>query len=67
MIELLVNGEPRTLDGPLTVETLVEVLACGQRGVAVAVNSTVVTRNTWADTVLMSGDTVEVLHAMQGG
>ncbi len=67
MIELLVNGEPRHVEEPATVEALVEVLACGRRGVAVAVNSTVVARSAWADTALAPGDTVEVLRAVQGG
>lgn len=67
MIELVVNGEPRLLEYPATVDTLIEVLSCGRRGVAVAVNSEVVPRSAWAVTRLAAGDTVEVLHAVQGG
>jgi sulfur carrier protein len=67
VIELVVNGEPCCLCEPATVEALVEVLGCGRRGVAVAVNSTVVARSGWADTTLDPGDIVEVLRAVQGG
>lgn len=67
MIEIVVNGAARRMEEPVTVEDLVEELACGRRGVAVAVNSTVVARSRWLATPLAAGDQVEVLHAVQGG
>jgi sulfur carrier protein len=67
MMELVVNGEPRGVEDRATVEALVESLACGRRGVAVAVNSEIVPRSAWAATHLAAGDIVEVLHAVQGG
>lgn len=67
MIHLVVNGERRRMQEPVTVDDLVEDLACGRRGVAVAVNSEVVARSAWPITVLAQGDQVEVLHAVQGG
>lgn len=67
MIELQVNGEPCRLEEPASVETLVEALGCGRRGVAVALNATVVARSAWAATSLVAGDVVEVLRAAQGG
>jgi sulfur carrier protein len=67
VIELQVNGAPLALDDPATVESLVEVLECGRRGVAVAVNSTIVARSAWTRTILVTGDVVEVLTAAQGG
>jgi sulfur carrier protein len=67
VVALTVNGEPREIAGPATVAGLVDHLGCGRRGVAVAVNGTVVPRSTWERTELQRGDTVEVLHAVQGG
>ncbi len=67
MIELSVNGAARRLEEPATIEVLVEELGCGRRGVAVAVNSSVVPRSHWAETRLAEGDAVEVLQAVQGG
>ncbi|HET9692299.1 MAG TPA: sulfur carrier protein ThiS [Acidimicrobiales bacterium] len=67
MIELQVNGEPRVVDEPATVDALVDALACGRRGVAVAVNSDIVARSAWTTTELHAGDRVEVLQAVQGG
>jgi sulfur carrier protein len=67
MIELVVNGERRRVEDPATLDALIDALACGRRGVAVAVNSEIVPRSAWAVTQLTAGDTVEVLNAVQGG
>lgn len=65
---LTVNGEPFELDAePATVDTLVETLGVGRRGVAVAVNGTVIPRSSWPLTPLTPGDAIEVLHAVKGG
>jgi len=67
VIDIVVNGAAHRVEEPATVEDLVEELACGRRGVAVAVNSAVVARSRWRTTPLAAGDQVEVLHAVQGG
>jgi sulfur carrier protein len=36
-------------------------------GVAVAVNASVVPRRQWSELHLHEGDTIEVIHAVQGG
>ena len=38
-----------------------------QRGIAVALNGSVVPRSAWADTTLKPGDNVEIVRARQGG
>ena len=67
MIAVSVNGEARQLEAVTTVEALVESMACGRRGVAVAINAEVVPRSTWGDRTFAPGDRVEVLRAAQGG
>lgn len=62
-----VNGEPRELTAPTTLDALVATLTAAPTGVAAAVNETVVPRGQWAVTVLADGDRVEVLTAVQGG
>ena len=37
------------------------------RGIAVAINGTVVPRRAWSGTILASGDRIEVLTAVAGG
>jgi sulfur carrier protein len=63
-----VNGESE----PLLATTLDALLAekaldTGQRGIAVALNGAVVPRAAWRDTLLRSGDNVEIVRARQGG
>jgi sulfur carrier protein len=67
LIAVEVNGEERQLDTPATVESLVEAIGCGRRGVAVAVDSDVVPRSLWSSTPLQGGERIEVLQAVQGG
>ncbi|MEE1755091.1 sulfur carrier protein ThiS [Streptomyces sp. SP18CS02] len=62
-----VNGEPRRLVGPTTLDMLVATLTTAPSGVAAAVNEAVVPRGQWAGTLLGEGDRVEVLTAVQGG
>jgi sulfur carrier protein len=66
-VRLMVNGDPVTYPEPLTVADLVDQLVGSRRGVAVAVGGEVVARSRWETTELRDGDTVEVLHAVQGG
>ncbi|MFC8957909.1 sulfur carrier protein ThiS [Streptomyces sp. NPDC057101] len=62
-----VNGEPRELSGPLTLDALIATLTTARSGVAAALNETVVPRGEWTSTLLGEGDRVEVLTAVQGG
>lgn len=62
-----VNGEPRELADPLSLDALVATLTAAPAGVAAAVNEAVVPRSEWAATLLGEGDRIEVLTAVQGG
>jgi len=68
-MELKVNGKPMQLEGDTSLVHLLEQLELGTdtTGVAVAVNEAVVPRRRWAETPLGDGDTVEIIHAVQGG
>jgi len=63
-----VNGESE----PLAVPTLDALLAekavdTMQRGIAVALNGSVVPRAAWRHTALNPGDSIEIVRARQGG
>ena len=63
-MQLRVNDEERQLpDG----STVADVVGDRARGVAVAVNQTVVPRSAWQAATLNHGDRVEILEAHQGG
>jgi sulfur carrier protein len=66
-MRLTVNGRELVEGDALSVADLVERLTMARRGVAVAVNGTVVPRSTWETSRLADGDAVEVLTAAQGG
>jgi sulfur carrier protein len=62
------NGEPRELREPATVEVAVRAAGAPDgRGVAVALDGEVVPRGQWATTEVREGQQVEVLRAVQGG
>ena len=63
-----INGVTEEL-AVATVAALLEArgIAAGARGVAVALNGSVVPRATWAETKLSAGDAVEIIKAMSGG
>jgi sulfur carrier protein len=67
-MRLTVNGRDGfACEDDLSVAGLVDRVTEARRGVAVAVNGTVVPRSTWAAVPLADGDRVEVLTAAQGG
>ncbi|MEU3855921.1 sulfur carrier protein ThiS [Streptomyces sp. NPDC028722] len=66
-VTISVNGEPRRIVAGTALDALVGSLTAAPRGVAAAVNETVVPRARWAATALAEGDRVEVLTAVQGG
>lgn len=67
MIEILLNGEARRFETPLTVAGLLERTGFGQRRVAVEVNREIVPRSRHAGHLLADGDRVEIVHALGGG
>jgi thiazole synthase len=67
MLTITVNGEARTLPGPLTVSQLLESLGFDRRRVAVEVNRDVVPAVRHDDTPLTQGDRVEVVTLVGGG
>ena len=66
-VQVTVNDEPRRLPAGATVSDLVATLGLGPRRVAVELNREIVTRATYASTVLHDGDTVEIIHFVGGG
>lgn len=68
-MQVSLNGKPTTIDAQMSVAVLVTELApeTEGRGIAVAVNATVVPRSQWEQRTLKEGDRVEIVHAIQGG
>ncbi|MDQ3932420.1 MAG: sulfur carrier protein ThiS [Actinomycetota bacterium] len=68
-LRVTINGEVREVGGKETIADVVRGLGRDplRSGVAVAINGTVVPRQTWPQRRLAAGDRVEVLGAAQGG
>ena len=67
MTRIELNGAAQTLEGPLSVATLLEKNGYGGRMVAVEVNREIVPRSLHSQHLLHDGDRVEIVHAMGGG
>jgi sulfur carrier protein len=67
-MKVLVNGHERDVQAGATVAELVRELEPEpERGVAVALDGEVVPLGKWDATPLAEGQSLEVLHAVQGG
>ncbi len=66
-LELTVNGARRSFAAELTVAGMLAELGLDIRKVAVERNEEIVRRVTYADTVLKSGDVLEIVHFIGGG
>ena len=65
-MKVIVNDEPVEVDDQTTVASLIERLGFPQKGIAVAVDWTVLPRSSW-ETTLTDGARLEVVTAVQGG
>lgn len=62
-----INGESKAINSPTQLDQLIEQMVTDPKGLAVAVNNTVIPRNNWADTPLNEADKVLLIRATQGG
>ena len=67
MIELAINGEPRTFPAPLTLAQLIDALDMAGKRIAIERNGEIVPRSQHADTALANGDRLEIVVAVGGG
>ena len=67
MIDITVNGEPRSLASGATVAALLAQLALAGKRVAVEKNGEIVPKSRHGDTPLAHGDVLEIVVAVGGG
>ncbi|WP_078323139.1 sulfur carrier protein ThiS [Mycobacteroides salmoniphilum] len=65
-MNIQVNGDAREVAEGANIWQLLDQLGFPERGIAVAVNHTVVPKSDW-DTTVSDGALVEVVTAVQGG
>ena len=66
-IDVVINGQARTIAAGTTLAALIEELGLGDRRVAVERNREVVPRAQHATTTLAAGDRVELVTFVGGG
>ncbi|MFM8933544.1 MAG: sulfur carrier protein ThiS [Gemmataceae bacterium] len=67
MIEVWINGEPRSFPGPLSVGRLIEELGMPANRVAVEVDLLLVPRSEHAGRMIAGGEKVEIVTLVGGG
>lgn len=65
-MEILINNEKKETKAT-NVSELAAELTLPERGVALAINNRIVTRNAWEETSLNEGDNVTIIKAAFGG
>ncbi|HET8633694.1 MAG TPA: sulfur carrier protein ThiS [Gemmatimonadales bacterium] len=66
-LTVTLNGEPRALAAPLSLEGLLQQLGLDPRAVVVEHNRRIVRRAQLAETAVAQGDAIEVVHFVGGG
>jgi len=64
---ICLNGESRVLEDQTLQQLLQRLGQADRRGVAVAINDTVVPRSQWREAAIGDGDRIEIVVAVQGG
>ena len=66
-MQLIINGQPQTVQEGLSLSDLIAQLNMKAERVAVERNGIIVPRNDWPQTVLQNGDRLEIVHFVGGG
>jgi len=67
MIEIQLNGETHKFEENLSVEELLKKLSIDKNKVAVELNQTVVSKQTYSNTTVANKDVVEIVTFIGGG
>lgn len=66
-MQIILNGESTIVDETTTIAQLIEQLQLTGKRIAVEINEEIVPRSAHANTLLLAGDKVEIVHAIGGG
>ena len=67
VIELTINGQPRSFSAPLSLTRLLDTLELTGKRLALERNGQIVPRSQFDVVELASGDTIEIVGAVGGG
>jgi thiamine biosynthesis protein ThiS len=69
-MQLVINGQPREfpeLPASARVSDLIAILGLKDDRVAIEQNGEIVSRTSWTETAVQSGDKLEIVHFVGGG
>lgn len=68
-MKIKINGEVLAVKEQMNLSEFVELRLNGKepRGIAVALNDMIIPKSKWNETELKENDSVEIVHAVQGG
>ena len=66
-MKIFINTEPKELDRTKNIFELVEYLGISTKGMALAVNNSVVSKSEWEKFQLNENDKILIIKATQGG
>lgn len=68
-MNIKVNGELQNVKESISLLDFItgRLDAKEPKGIAVALNDTIIHRQKWQDTIVKENDTIEIVHAVQGG
>ncbi len=68
-MKIKINGEESLLDSKLNISGFIKKQLNGKepRGIAIAVNSSIIPKSKWDDTIINENDEIEIVTAVQGG
>jgi len=67
MINIIVNGEARSIASGMSIEALLDLLQIKDKTMAAAVNMKVVKEEKWASFIIKDGQKLEFLNFVGGG
>jgi len=66
-MNITVNNNTKSLNDASSIETMVTQLNLEPKGIAIAVNQTVISKSEWNKTHLKENDNITIIKATQGG
>ena len=66
-MNITVNNNDQSVKDPSSIEAMVVQLEVESKGIAIAVNQTVISKSEWNKTELKENDNITIIKATQGG
>ncbi len=67
-MEILINNQKQTITENTTLQAIVNAqLGDKQKGIAIAINDTVIPKSDWETHIIQSNDNILIIKATQGG